>query len=80
MVKIGKILVFVQLQHSDLDPQIQGGEVVASIDGTESAFWQIDEGSGRIKFIAPLDINDFDLVNVRAIRGSAGNWEIDSSS
>ena len=83
-----KILVFVNLGYSKLDASIQGGEIVepsavalrAKLDGEgESAFWGIDQTSGRIKFISPLDLNDFDIVNVRAILGSGGKWSIDFS-
>ena len=72
---IGKILVFINLGWHKLDPQIAGGTVT----GGKSAFWSIDESSGRIKFIGALDINDFDMINVKAIYGSAGNWSIDAN-
>jgi len=77
--EIGEILVFVDLQSQKLSSAISGG-TITELDGEgESSFWQIDEGSGRIKYIAPIDLNDFDMIGVRAIRGSAGKWSIDAN-
>ena len=73
----GTILVFLNLSYIHLDPHIQKGDIVALDGKGESGLWSVDHYSGRIKFIAPLDINDFDLVNVRAIRGSQSRWSID---
>ena len=71
---VGKILVFMNLTWSHL----ASTETLATLDGKgESSFWDIDESSGRIKFIGALDLNDFDMINVRAIRGSASKWSID---
>ena len=70
---VGKILVFMNLTWSHL----ASTDTLATLTGTESSFWSIDESSGRIKFIGALDLNDFDMINVRAIRGSASKWSID---
>ncbi len=75
---VGKIRVFVNSGYSKIDSQIAAGEIV--LDGVaESSFWGIDESSGRIKFIGALDINDFDIINVKAIRGWKGLWSIDEN-
>ncbi len=77
-VTVGKINVFINLGYAKLNPQISGGTV--NVTGTgESSFWDVDESSGRIKFIGALDINDFDMVNVKAISGSRGMWSIDEN-
>ena len=80
---VDKILVFVNLGYSKLDSAIANGGVM--LDGeSESAFWGIDESSGQIKFINGLDLNDFGMINVKAIRGSVNpatggaSWSIDS--
>ncbi|PIP03899.1 MAG: hypothetical protein COX54_01895, partial [Candidatus Yonathbacteria bacterium CG23_combo_of_CG06-09_8_20_14_all_46_18] len=76
---VGTVLVFVNLGWSKLDPAIEG-DALATLDGTgESAFWAVDQSSGRIKFITALDLNGFDIENVSAIRGTAGAWSIDAS-
>ena len=74
----GTVLVFVQTSVSRLDPAISQGTI---IDGTgESSFWSVEDITGRIKFIsAGIDLNDQDIVSVRAIIGSAGKWSIDAS-
>ncbi len=75
---IGKISLFINLGYAKIDSQIAGGTV--ELDGVgESSFWGIDESSGRIKFIGVLDINDFDIIGVKAIYGSAGMWSIDGN-
>jgi len=72
----GKILVFIDLGWSKLDSAISG-DTITTLDGEGgSAFWQIDKSSGRIKIIAPIDMDEFDIVNVRAIRGLMGKWSI----
>ncbi|KKU81582.1 MAG: putative T4-like protein proximal tail fiber [Parcubacteria group bacterium GW2011_GWA1_47_8] len=75
---VGKVTVFVNLAYTKLDPALSSGTVNPS-DSASSAFWSIDNSSGRIKFANALDINDFDMVNVKAIRGSADKWSIDAS-
>jgi len=67
-----------QAQIAELSEYIKGDEITLDGEG-ESAFWAIDHTSGRIKYIAPIDLNDFDIVNVRAIRGSLGKWSIDAN-
>ena len=72
------IQVFMNLGYSHIDPAIADGTI---LDGTgESSFWSVEEGSGRIKFISQgIDLNDQDIVSVRAITGSAGKWSIDGN-
>ncbi|MDP2676653.1 MAG: DUF5011 domain-containing protein [bacterium] len=70
-VKVGKIMVFVNLGYARLDSNIQGGEVAGGA-------FTIEEGTGRIKAMGILDMNNFAIENVRAITGS-NNWSIDES-
>ena len=74
----GTVLVIVQTSTSRLDPAISQGAIV---DGNgESSFWSVEDITGRIKFISTgIDLNDQDIVSVRAIIGSAGKWSIDAS-
>ncbi|OHA83031.1 MAG: hypothetical protein A2937_02405 [Candidatus Yonathbacteria bacterium RIFCSPLOWO2_01_FULL_47_33b] len=72
----GKILVFVNLAAAKLDASISGGTIVDGVG--ESSFWSVEDVTGRIKFIsAGVDLNDQEIVNVKAIRGSAAKWSID---
>ena len=70
----GTILAFVNVTGTKLDPAISKG----TIGDGQSSFWSIDDSSGRLKYIAALDLNDFDIINVKAIRGSANKWSIDA--
>jgi hypothetical protein len=72
---VGSITVFTNVGWSHLDSSISNG----TIGHGQSSFWDIDESSGRIKYIAPVDFNDFDIVGVKAITGSAGKWSIDAN-
>jgi hypothetical protein len=76
---IGKVLVFVHTSYTRLDPRITGG-TIAEIDGIEdSSYWQMQESTGRIKYIAPIDMNEFSITNVSAIRQAAGKWSLDEN-
>ena len=67
-----------QGQIEKLSEYIKGDTV--ELDGSgESAFWSIDNTSGRIKYITPLDLNGFDIINVSAIVGTMSRWSIDAS-
>jgi len=71
MVKIGKIIVFVNLGYARLDSIIQGGELAGN--------FIVEEGTGRIKAMGVLDMNDLAIENVRAISGTDGRWYIDEN-
>jgi len=75
----GKILVFVNLGYAKIDPQIAGGQIQAASASSSAAFWNIDAASGRIKPIAVLDLNNFEIMNVKSISSANGTWNIDES-
>ncbi len=70
----GTILAFVNIVGAKLDKAVTSG----TIGDGQSSFWGLDQTSGRLKYIAGLDLNDFDMINVKAIRGSANKWSIDA--
>ncbi|HAT68280.1 MAG TPA: hypothetical protein DCS20_01530, partial [Candidatus Yonathbacteria bacterium] len=70
----GKILVFMNLSSARLDTKIAQG----TIGKGQSSFWDIDDSTGRLKYIAALDLNDFDIVNVKAINAIGSKWSIDA--
>jgi hypothetical protein len=37
----------------------------------------MQEATGKIKYIAPIDMNEFSITNVSAIRQAAGKWSLD---
>jgi hypothetical protein len=72
-VSIGKIVVYVDLGYAKLTPQIKDGQITYS----DKDIWTVDPTTGQIKSIATLDLNGFDIVNVKAIRSAAGKWSLD---
>ena len=72
----GTILAFVNVTGTKLDTSISQGTIVDGVG--ESSFWSVEDVTGRIKFIsAGVGLNDQEIVNVKAIRGSAAKWSID---
>lgn len=67
---IGKIIVFVNLGLSRLDPSIAGGQIKTT------DFWGLDATTGRIKIFTPLDLANTSLENVQAITSASGSWRI----
>ncbi|MBI2023574.1 DUF5011 domain-containing protein, partial [Candidatus Giovannonibacteria bacterium] len=63
-VKIGKILVFVNLGYSDLGVDA----------GTEA--WAVDQESGKVRSNYSLDMDGKDIINARNILSASGNWSI----
>jgi hypothetical protein len=77
--EVGKVLVFVHTAYTKLDTNISGG-TIATIDGIEdSSYWSMQEATGKIKYIAPIDMNEFSITNVSAIRQAAGKWSLDEN-
>ena len=72
-LKIGTVLVFVNLGWSNLDPQI------FTFASSTQSIGGIDMSSGRIKANYVLDMDDHDIVNVRSILSAAGTWSIDEN-
>ncbi len=64
----GKVLVFVNLGWSKLDPAISNGKIAET---DKSAFWSIDKNTGNIDFTGS------NIKNINSI--SIGNWSLDSS-
>jgi|GEM_PF-4383318 hypothetical protein len=67
---IGEVLVFVNLNYARLDNQISLGDL------NSDNFWQFDDITGQLKAFGTLDLNNFDLTNVRSITSASGNWSI----
>ncbi len=67
---IGQITVFVNLGYSHIDNQISQGKINAT------NFWSLDETTGQIKVLAPLDLSGLDIKNVKSITSASGNWSI----
>ncbi|MEK7477894.1 MAG: hypothetical protein AAB645_00800, partial [Patescibacteria group bacterium] len=74
-VSIGKVTVFTNLGYARLTPEIKNGEIVY----TDKELWTVDIATGQIKPLAGLDLNNFDLTNVRAIKSASGNWSVDEN-
>jgi len=77
----GSVLVFVNLAYSRIDPAVADGSLLTTTGSaqstTGSAFWNFDDATGRLNFVTPLNLNNFDIVGVRAIRSAANQWSID---
>ncbi|MFC1775678.1 immunoglobulin-like domain-containing protein, partial [Patescibacteria group bacterium] len=76
----GMILVFIDLASQMLSSEVASDTyAIAELDGAgESAYWNM-EPSGRIKYIAPIDMNGFSIYDVKQIVGSMGKWRIDAN-
>ena len=68
IVKIGKILVFVNLGYRKLDSEIVN---------EDSGLWLLDQATGKVTASYTLDMNEKDIINVRNILSSSGNWTIE---
>ncbi|MDP3785002.1 MAG: DUF5011 domain-containing protein [bacterium] len=69
-VKLGSILVYLNLGYSKLDSEIAKGD---------SGGWIIDQASGKIKTSYSLDMDGKDIVNARKILSASGLWSIDEN-
>jgi hypothetical protein len=47
------------------------------INTASSTFWSFDSSTGQLKANQPLDLNNFDLNNIRAITSVSGTWSLD---
>ncbi|MBI2482157.1 MAG: tail fiber domain-containing protein [Candidatus Vogelbacteria bacterium] len=56
----------------ELSSLISGGDMLARL-------WTLDETTGNIKAFAVLDLNNFELRNVKAITSASGKWSIDDN-
>ncbi|OHA85380.1 MAG: hypothetical protein A2591_01645, partial [Candidatus Yonathbacteria bacterium RIFOXYD1_FULL_52_36] len=71
---IGKVLVFVNLSYAHIDSAVADGSILST---TGSAYWNFDDATGRLNFVTPLNMNNFDIVGVRAISSATSQWSID---
>ena len=68
---IGKVLVFVNLGHATLDPEIVAGT-------TNTASSTLDQMSGAYKPVeGSMDLAQKDIYNIRGILSANGTWQID---
>jgi len=67
---VGSILVYVNLSYYHLDSKIAQGVI-------EGSYWTLDEKTGSIKALGPVDLNNFPILNVKAIQSASGKWSID---
>lgn len=59
---------------SQLADEIVGGNI-----NLPSQLWEVDTETGRIKPILALDLDNFNLNNVRAITSASGAWSLDEN-
>ena len=67
-VKVGKVLVFVNLSGSKFDAELAGGSFAA-----------VDQKTGKVTSGGILDMAGEDIVNVRQILSASGNWSINEN-
>ncbi|MBI3458989.1 hypothetical protein HY061_01875, partial [Candidatus Azambacteria bacterium] len=67
----GKVLTFINLSYSKIDSQL-----ATAITGND---WIVDQKTGRIQSQYTLDMNNKDIINVKAILSASNNWSIDES-
>jgi hypothetical protein len=70
---VGEVVVFVNLGFTHLSSQVSQGTLASN------ELWRLDEVTGQIKTDYSLDLNNFDLLNVRAITSASGAWKIGES-
>jgi hypothetical protein len=75
-VKLGKILLFVNLAHTKLDAAVSD---LASGAGPLNA-WSVDQSSGKVKvgFFGDLDLHGSSIFNIASIVSENGKWKIDA--
>jgi len=71
----GKITVFINLGYARLTPQIKDGE----INYVDQDIWTVDAFTGQIKPLTSLDLNNFDIENIKSLRSFSGNWSLDEN-
>ena len=76
MVKIGKVLVFLNLTHITLDSGLSG----LTSTSTDNA-WTIGQQSGKVtvNYSADLNLQGNNIYDVGAISGMSGKWRIDEN-
>ena len=65
----GTIMMFVTPVTRPIISQIKGGEITSG--------FAFDETGNRLTALAPINLNNNDLLNVRSIIGANGSWKID---
>lgn len=65
----GMIMIFINLGQNTLSNSISGGAI-------QTNWWNVDELTGRIISTFALDMNSKEIINVRNILSSSGNWSI----
>lgn len=65
----GQIMVFVNLGYAHISSNVAQGSI------NINNLWSLDDTNGQIKATASLNLNGFDLTNVRSIAGMGG-WSI----
>ncbi|MDP3784687.1 MAG: DUF5011 domain-containing protein, partial [bacterium] len=68
-VKVGKVLVFVNLSGSKFDAELADGKGLPTID----------QKTGKVSAGGILNMAGEDIVNVRKILSASGNWSIDDN-
>ncbi len=64
------------IAYGILDSKVSGGALAGGDDAT---FWTLDSDTGSIIYNGDLNMNGFDINNVRAITSVSGAWSIDEA-
>ncbi len=67
---VGMIKVLINLSYYKIDPEIKAGEVLANL-------WTLNESTGSIRAMGPVDFDNYPILNVKAIQSFSGKWSID---
>ena len=68
-----------QTQILNLESQIASSTVLSSLvtgGSITSAYWTLDETTGRIKPFALLDLNGQDIINIKSLASLSGKWSL----
>ena len=79
----GKIMVFINLGYSKLDPAISDAATTFGGSTSESGTnaFSVDQQSGKVNvgFFGTVNLNGNEIINVSKILSANGNWSIDEN-